>query len=228
MKMWSTDNNFHSASKRSGQCPSWIIMCFQLKKRLANHLLFFLVGVLKGCELPSWISCSYAWAICSGRQHTCRHVRAAPCVHGLGKTESARVHTHRHRDHHNSSLPGVNSIISAEITKYMTGSTRSSFLCHSDLAVACRVYRAFNQFTDRHGANQQFGFQQASARTASLEMQTGLLIYLGLRALDVECIIRTLFQWVIFGRDNVEQSRLIGNDGIKKTRVFEEFSSKCW
>lgn len=71
------------------------------------------------------------------------------------------------------------------------------------------------------------GFNKPPLALQAPRCRRWLLIYLWLRVLDVECIIRTLFQWeasskargsgVIFVRDNVEQSRLIGNDGIKKT-----------
>lgn len=72
------------------------------------------------------------------------------------------------------------------------------------------------------------GFNKPPLALQASRCRRWLLIYLWLRAPDAECIIRTLFQWeasskargsgVIFGRDNVEQSRLIGNDGVKKKK----------
>lgn len=203
--MWNTDKNFHSANKRSRQCPSWIIMCFKLKKRSANHLFFpsslepskvvnFQVdfhvhmnepSALGTCVLPHACTALEKQGRGSLRRRNPRSTKICGFIlpwtpvynHWgfLGQSsedtwalikmsfthfaKKPSLHAHRHRDHRDSSLPRVNSVISAEITKYTTGCTRSSSLCHSDLAVACRVYCAFNQFTDRHGANQQFGFQ---------------------------------------------------------------------
>lgn len=259
-------------------------MCFKLKKRSANHLFFFLVGALKGCELPSWISCSYEWAICSG------HVRAPQRMHGLGKTGRGSL---RHRNPRSKKICGfilpwilvynhwgflgqssedtwalikmsfmhfAKSLRSTRIATVITAillfpeltaslAQKSPNIRRGPLKALPSVTRMWwlrvvftalliNSPTGTEQIS-SLGFNKPPFALQASRCRRWLLIYLWLRALDVECIIRTLFQWeasskargsgVIFGRDNVEQSRLIGNDGVKKKqRAFERFGSKCW